>query len=344
MISQNLQNLIERYRLQKSDFDKQRNRPLRIAFVGGSGVGKSSILNLLVGKEISRVSPRRPTTQTPILFIPEGIVLEAGELGNYNVEVEHYLPSQIDFKISLLDLPDLDSYQLQNREITSAFLEFSDVICFVFSEGKYGDKILLDFIEKAYALHKEIFFILNKTENLEEEKKNEIQEYFYKILRQNNIKIEELTFLPFSTLKDKEKYREALLKKLSDYAQREIKIREKEVEALKSEVLDLLKKEEENLDNKLSSTKEEKNFVQKEFEKLKSEIVSYIYGFLKQDKILPYFQTYLYSLYYPYPASPFLFLVFYVGVLVKKIFVFLQEVFYKLMNLFSKIPFAVSIL
>jgi hypothetical protein len=141
------------------------------------------------------------------------------------------------------------------------------------------------------------------------------------------------------TLKDKEKYREALLKKLSDYAQREIKIREKEVEALKSEVLDLLKKEEENLDNKLSSTKEEKNFVQKEFEKLKSEIVSYIYGFLKQDKILPYFQTYLYSLYYPYPASPFLFLVFYVGVLVKKIFVFLQEVFYKLMNLFSKIPF-----
>jgi predicted GTPase len=41
-----------------------------VALVGGTGVGKSSLLNALAGEEITAASPRRPTTDHAVAWIP----------------------------------------------------------------------------------------------------------------------------------------------------------------------------------------------------------------------------------------------------------------------------------
>src|SRR3954470_10940974 len=43
-----------------------------LALVGGTGVGKSSLLNALAGSVVSPASARRPTTSEPIAWIPSG--------------------------------------------------------------------------------------------------------------------------------------------------------------------------------------------------------------------------------------------------------------------------------
>ncbi len=40
-----------------------------LALVGGTGVGKSSVLNALAGSEVSRASARRPTTSVPLAWV-----------------------------------------------------------------------------------------------------------------------------------------------------------------------------------------------------------------------------------------------------------------------------------
>ena len=41
-----------------------------LALVGGTGVGKSSLLNALAGSAVSPASVRRPTTSEPIAWVP----------------------------------------------------------------------------------------------------------------------------------------------------------------------------------------------------------------------------------------------------------------------------------
>ncbi|MFL5670403.1 MAG: GTPase, partial [Chloroflexota bacterium] len=43
-----------------------------LAFVGGTGVGKSSLLNALAGDVVSTASARRPTTSEPVAWVPRG--------------------------------------------------------------------------------------------------------------------------------------------------------------------------------------------------------------------------------------------------------------------------------
>ncbi len=43
-----------------------------LALAGGTGVGKSSLLNALAGSTVSAAAARRPTTSEPVAWIPRG--------------------------------------------------------------------------------------------------------------------------------------------------------------------------------------------------------------------------------------------------------------------------------
>ena len=54
-------------------FADNASRPLIVAFLGGTGVGKSTLLNRLAGKEIARTGVVRPTSKEVTLFHHESI-------------------------------------------------------------------------------------------------------------------------------------------------------------------------------------------------------------------------------------------------------------------------------
>ena len=51
-----------------------------LAFAGGTGVGKSSLLNALAGQEVSAAGVRRPTTGDPVAWVPRGSRAELAPL------------------------------------------------------------------------------------------------------------------------------------------------------------------------------------------------------------------------------------------------------------------------
>ena len=88
-----------------------------LALVGGTGVGKSSLLNALAGATVSRASARRPTTAEPVAWVPardrEGLSPLLEWLGVSEVR-EH--GSEALRSVAILDLPDMDSVVGTHRE------------------------------------------------------------------------------------------------------------------------------------------------------------------------------------------------------------------------------------
>jgi len=118
-----------------------------MALVGGTGVGKSSLLNALAGADISRASVRRPTTDRPVAWIPAS---SAGQLGGLldwlGVEPRdvHSTDDSALGAVAVLDLPDLDSTSPQHRERVEAVLPRVDAVAWVTDPEKYADAVLHD--------------------------------------------------------------------------------------------------------------------------------------------------------------------------------------------------------
>jgi hypothetical protein len=118
-----------------------------VALVGGTGVGKSSLLNMLAGEEVSRASVRRPTTARPVAWLPRSAREELGELldwlGVAPGDVHKTHSSKIGH-VAILDLPDLDSTSADHRARVEAVLPRVDAVVWVTDPEKYADAVLHD--------------------------------------------------------------------------------------------------------------------------------------------------------------------------------------------------------
>jgi hypothetical protein len=82
--------------------------PLVVATLGGTGTGKSALVNALVGAEVTTTGRARPTTQRPILICRPGLTPEALGIEPDTVElVERDLPTLREMVI--VDCPDPDT-------------------------------------------------------------------------------------------------------------------------------------------------------------------------------------------------------------------------------------------
>src|SRR5438093_13237302 len=81
-----------------------------LAFVGGTGVGKSSLLNALAGGVVSPAGPRRPTTDAPLAWVSTSARIETAALlewlGAGDVR-EH--PDAASGGVAILAMADFDS-------------------------------------------------------------------------------------------------------------------------------------------------------------------------------------------------------------------------------------------
>ncbi len=116
-----------------------------LALVGGTGVGKSSLLNALAGATVSTASVRRPTTSEPVAWVPaadrDGLAPLLGWLGVDDIR-EHEADGLR--SVAILDLPDMDSVETAHRERVEAVLPRVDAVAWVTDLEKYHDAVLHD--------------------------------------------------------------------------------------------------------------------------------------------------------------------------------------------------------
>ncbi|MGP9539462.1 GTPase family protein [Brachybacterium sp. AOP43-C2-M15] len=168
-----------------------------IGLFGATGSGKSSLVNSLVGKDISRAAVRRPTTATPVAAVLGGSGSDA-LLDWLEVEDRHHLDGT-DAALAvaaarpakgrrsrreqpsgppgvvLLDLPDLDSVESANRAVAERMTGLVDVIVWVTDPQKYADAVLHQEFVRPFAGHDAVtVLVLNQIDRIREHERDEV--------------------------------------------------------------------------------------------------------------------------------------------------------------------------
>jgi len=114
-----------------------------LALAGGTGVGKSTLLNAIAGQEVSSASARRPTTSEAVAWVPADRRRDlAGLLSWLGVtQVREHRAESLG-ELAVLDLPDFDSIAPQHRERVDALLPRVDAVAWVVDPEKYKDEIM----------------------------------------------------------------------------------------------------------------------------------------------------------------------------------------------------------
>ncbi len=140
-----------------------------LAFAGGTGVGKSSLLNALAGQTVSAVRAVRPTTDEPLAWVADDRRDELGGLLSWlgvRHTASHADPALSD--VAILDLPDVDSVRTEHRARVDELLPRIDSIAWVVDPEKYDDERLHTYLRSLGAHAGRMRFVLNKSDRLTE--------------------------------------------------------------------------------------------------------------------------------------------------------------------------------
>ncbi|MDD1615637.1 MAG: GTP-binding protein HSR1-like protein [Methylococcaceae bacterium NSP1-2] len=116
-------------------------RPLIVAFMGGTGVGKSALLNRLAGKAIAKSGIERPTSREVTLFHHHSIALPslAEQLPLAKINLAQH-DDERKKNIIWIDMPDFDSTELHNKQQVLSWLPHIDILIYVVSPERYRDE------------------------------------------------------------------------------------------------------------------------------------------------------------------------------------------------------------
>jgi len=145
-----------------------------VALAGATGSGKSSLFNALVGDAVAKVGVRRPTTSTPTAAVwgeePVGALLDWLGVGTRHlVQGDRDPDPQVGTLdgLVLLDLPDFDSRELDNRREAERVLELVDLFVWVTDPQKYADSRLHDDYVAVLSSHDAVtMVVLNQADRL----------------------------------------------------------------------------------------------------------------------------------------------------------------------------------
>jgi energy-coupling factor transporter ATP-binding protein EcfA2 len=157
---------------------RQSGAPVLVALVGSTGAGKSTLMNSLVGAQVSNTGTRRPTTNSPVLacnpsdarwfaenvFLPtlprvrqKGLAMP-GRDGLLVLAENEGMPEGV----ALLDTPDIDSVVQAHREFAHQFLDASDLWLFMTSASRYADATVWELLQQARERDASLAIVLSR--------------------------------------------------------------------------------------------------------------------------------------------------------------------------------------
>jgi hypothetical protein len=146
-----------------------------LAVVGGStGAGKSTVVNSLIGAEVSRPGVLRPTTRSPVLihhpaaeawFAGDRVLPHLDRVRGASQQPDHLqlvAAPAVPEHLALLDAPDIDSVVDANRAVAAQLLDAADLWLFVTTAARYADAVPWQFLRRAVARGVGIALVLNR--------------------------------------------------------------------------------------------------------------------------------------------------------------------------------------
>ncbi|MEW6443661.1 MAG: GTPase domain-containing protein [bacterium] len=139
---------------------------LHVGLLGGTGVGKSTLINALAGETISSVSDRRPHTDRIIVYrhadaLPPAdsppFLLGEPQRTHRNEQIRH---------LTVYDFPDFDSLVTEHRQRVLGFLDRLDLIVWISSPEKYGDLPFYETLKSCDKHQENMVFVMNKIDKI----------------------------------------------------------------------------------------------------------------------------------------------------------------------------------
>jgi energy-coupling factor transporter ATP-binding protein EcfA2 len=179
---------------------RESGSPVLVALVGSTGAGKSTLVNSIVGVQVSMTGIRRPTTNSPVLachpddvdwfaenvFLPtvprvrqEGLA-RSGRDGLLVLAANEGMPKGV----ALLDTPDIDSVVAEHREFAHQFLDASDLWLFMTSASRYADAAVWDLLQHARDRGAALGIVLSR---VNEASAAELVDHFVAMLEANGL-------------------------------------------------------------------------------------------------------------------------------------------------------------
>lgn len=147
-----------------------------IAVLGGTGTGKSTLINRLVGTDVSATSYRRTFTAGPIAIGAESL---PGEFGGLIHVPAHQTPAQgqpdritviprpasFNHRLVLIDTPDVDGELTEHHAVTDRIFRWVDGLIFLVTPEKYQMPELQPYYRLATRYGLGTWFVMNKADN-----------------------------------------------------------------------------------------------------------------------------------------------------------------------------------
>jgi hypothetical protein len=190
---------------------RQMDAPVLMVVGGSTGAGKSTILNSLVGTEVSPAGVLRPTTRAPVLachpddvrwFEDQRILPKLARSTGTSGAAEGTLllvpTNALQPGLALLDSPDIDSVLAQNRALANQLLAAADAWLFVTTAARYADAVPWEFLRAARDRGTSLSIVLNRVP----EDAREVAAHLREMLREQDLGDTELLVVPETELVD----------------------------------------------------------------------------------------------------------------------------------------------
>jgi hypothetical protein len=149
--------------------------PMLVVVGGSTGAGKSTLVNSLVQRRVTEPGLLRPTTRSPVLvhhpdegswFGQDRLLPDLERVWHATTDpgaLQLVACEEIPAGLAILDAPDVDSVEEQNRVLAASLLAAADLWLFVTSAARYADAVPWDFLRRAADRGTAVAVVLDRT-------------------------------------------------------------------------------------------------------------------------------------------------------------------------------------